>query len=89
MSLKGWWRSAGVTWPTSALRYDGKKKGARKDDDDPFADLGEDVSQNNAQPEEPQEPQEAEHPAEAPKEEPKPDAPQEAPAEEPPRVRVH
>ena len=33
----------------------GKKKGARKDDDDPFADLGEDVSQNNAQAEEPKE----------------------------------
>lgn len=25
----------------------GKKKGNRRDDDDPFADLGEDVSQNN------------------------------------------
>ena len=25
----------------------GKKKGSRRDEDDPFADLGEDVSQNN------------------------------------------
>lgn len=32
----------------------GKKKGgSRRDDDDPFADLGEDVTQNNLQPEEP------------------------------------
>lgn len=29
----------------------GKKKGQRRaDDDDPFADLGEDVSQNNTEP---------------------------------------
>ena len=25
----------------------GKKKGSKRDEDDPFADLGEDVSQNN------------------------------------------
>ena len=28
----------------------GKKKGSRREDDDPFADLGEDVSQNNWNP---------------------------------------
>lgn len=28
----------------------GKKKGNRKDEEDPFADLGEDVSQNNVKP---------------------------------------
>ncbi|WFD45555.1 eukaryotic translation initiation factor 5B [Malassezia furfur] len=28
----------------------GKKKGARKDEEDPFADLGEDVAQNNVEP---------------------------------------
>ena len=31
----------------SSLATMGKKKGSRRDEDDPFADLGEDVSQNN------------------------------------------
>ena len=38
----------------SSIATMGKKKGgSRRDDDDPFADLGEDVTQNNLQPEEP------------------------------------